>query len=113
MSTEATPQQLGLPYAEITSVATRKIVRANVQRGGRETVFVDIDNISIREGFNLRKVYTGIADLAKFILSNGLPGPLVIDMLPDGTCFIEQGHRRYKALKKIQEKDPDQFWTLD
>lgn len=100
----ADTNQLGLPYKEITQTANRTIVRANASRGGRETMYVDLKKIRIREGFNIRKEYHEIPELSLFIQFNGLPAPLVIDMLPDGSCFIEQGHRRYKALMLLKEK---------
>ncbi len=95
--------QLGLPYVEITKVANRDTIRDHTTRG-RETYYIDFKLLKIRDGFNLRKQYLEISELAEFIETNGLPGPLVVDMLDNGSCFIEQGHRRFKALEVLKER---------
>lgn len=106
--------QLGLPYREITKVATRETVRKNSVIG-RQTHWVDLSLLEIREGFNLRKIYDGIPELALFIEFNGIPGgPLTIDMEPDGSaCWIEIGHRRFKALLLLLEKFNGDIKHLD
>lgn len=95
--------ELGLPYVEITKVANRDIIREHTTRG-RETYYIDFKLLKIRDGFNLRKQYLEIPELADFIETNGLPGPLVVDMLENGHCFIEQGHRRFKALELLKAR---------
>ncbi len=98
-----TQATLPLPYKPITEIANRQILRDYSTRG-RETSYIEFKLLKIREGFNLRKEYSGIEDLANFIEVNGLPSPLVVDMLKTGTCLIEQGHRRYKALELLKAR---------
>jgi len=50
--------------------------------------------------------------LYRDILSNGLDEPLVAEQMPDGTYLILQGHRRYKALVRIMNNQPDKFSEL-
>jgi len=99
-------EQLGLPYMEFQKVAGRDLVRKQAQNG-RSTYWVEIERLAIRDGFNIRKKYEKIEDLALFIEFNGVPGgPLTVDMMPDGDhiCYIEIGHRRYKALQLLLQK---------
>ena len=105
-STQPTAGQLSLPYKEITETASRQTIREN-SVAGRSTHYVDFKKLQIREGFNVRKVYTEIKEFAEFIELNGLPDPLVVDMTRDGKiAYIEQGHRRYQALMLLNEKTP-------
>lgn len=105
--------QLQLPYLEITSVANRNVLRDNAS-AGRQVYWIEIEKIKIRDGFNIRKQYIEIPELAQFIEFNGLPAPLVVDMMPDGSvCYIEQGHRRFKAIELILEKHGGSISDID
>ncbi len=100
MSTE----QLQLPYMEITAIAGRD-TRRDKAGTGQHTFWVDFSTIHIRDGFNLRKDYKEIPELSLYIEFNGVPGgPLTVDMLQDGQCPLEIGHRRYKAIVMLLEK---------
>lgn len=100
---------VGLPYVEITENAPRHVVRSitNNGRGGRETYLFDFKLLKIRPGFNVRKDYGDINELASYIMENGMDGmdPFTVDVLPDGTVYVEQGHRRMKALEVLFGKD--------
>lgn len=106
--------QLQLPYMEITKVANRDTIRANTVIG-KTTYWIDFDKLKIRDGFNLRREYNEIPELALFIEFNGIPGgPLTVDMMPDGDiCYIEIGHRRYKALELLIEQKGGDISSLN
>lgn len=98
-------QQIELPYLPITAVANRETLRSNAS-AGRQVFWVDHKIIKVRDGFNIRKEYKEIPELALFIEFNGIPGgPLTIDMMPDGkVCYVEMGHRRLKAIDLLLQK---------
>lgn len=95
------PEQLQLPYEEITSVANRDYMRDNFKPGAKVSYVVPFKKILIREGFNQRIVYEGIEELADSIYTHGQQEPFVIDVLPDGRYFLEIGHRRHKAYQLL------------
>jgi ParB-like chromosome segregation protein Spo0J len=107
-------EQLQLPYLEITEVANRDTLRA-VTTVGRPTYWIDFSTIKIRDGFNIRKEYKEIPEFSLFIEFNGVPAPPVVDMMPDGLIsYVEQGHRRYKAIELLLLKyDGDLSWLAD
>lgn len=97
-----------LPFKEFekSEIATREIVRKHEDvTMSRQTYQIKISAIQVREGFNARKIYTGIEELADMILANGIVTPLTVDILKDGTIYVERGHRRLAALKLLQERD--------
>jgi ParB-like chromosome segregation protein Spo0J len=100
-------QEVGLPYEEITRLANREQVRALSAEGtskmGATTYFIDFRSIQVRPGFNLRKVYQNIEELAADIQANGLVNPIRVDVLPDGRIFYETGHRRRMALQMLDD----------
>lgn len=93
---------LELPYKPLRKLANRDQIR-EIGKKGRETIFISFDKIKIREGFNVRTVYSGIEELAESIAVNGLT-PLVVDVTGVGQVFLEEGHRRYKALTLLSEQ---------
>ena len=96
-----------LPFKEFekSEIATRDIVRKHEAiKMSRQTYQIKVSSIQVRDGFNARKNYTGIEELADMIFSNGIVTPLNVDILKDGTIFVERGHRRLAALKLLQEK---------
>lgn len=98
---------LQLPFREFekTEVATRDIVRKHKDViMGRQTYKVKVSAIQVRDGFNARKSYGDIQELANMIEVNGIITPLTVDILKDGTIFVERGHRRLAALKLLFEK---------
>jgi len=101
--------QLQLPYAEITKVANRAFLRNNKEtftQTPRASFKMPLSKILERDGFNSRIVYEGIEELAEDIFLRGLDEPMVLDIMEDGIGFIDEGHRRYRALQLLltQEK---------
>lgn len=98
-------QQLSLPYEVITKdkLANRDYLRKNFSRG-KETYLIPVSSLVIRDGFNKRIVYEGLEELAESIKENGIKEPLVVDVLADGRCVIDRGHRRYKAIQLLLSK---------
>lgn len=102
--------ELSLPFEEITELANRIYLRNNFKRAPRDSYFIPFNQILIREGFNQRIDYDDIPELADSLFLDGQKEPLVLDVLPDGRCFIDEGHRRYKAFQlNIERKsmEPD------
>lgn len=98
---------LQLPFREFekTEVATRDTVRKHDSViMGRQTYKIKVSAIQVRDGFNARKSYGDIQELANMIEANGVISPLTVDILKDGTIFVERGHRRLAALKLLFEK---------
>ena len=96
--------QLNLPYLQITEVVNRKYLRDNFKQTGRASYYIEFSKIKIRDGFNKRVVYEDIPELAESILIHGLKDPFVLDILPNGDAYIEEGHRRHKAISLLIEK---------
>jgi ParB-like chromosome segregation protein Spo0J len=94
-------EQLQLPYEEITEVAGRNFLRENFSPG-RQLYKIELEKIKERDGFNKRIVYDGIDELAESIKNYGLKEPLVVDVLKSGIVYVEKGHRRLRALQKLQ-----------
>ena len=105
--------ELSLPYAEITAVATRNYLRDNFKRGDRTTYQIPFEDLKEREGFNDRTVFEDIDVLCDSIIAHGLEIPITVDVLADGTIFISEGHRRYRAIKMAREKDNSLFETVE
>lgn len=95
-----------LPYPDVSyaSIASRDEVRMLATRRGRETIMFPFASIKLREGFNTRKVYNGIVELAEMIKAQGLITPLTVDVLKSGDALVEQGNRRWMALKMLWDK---------
>ena len=113
MSTQ--PQQteqltLSLPYEEITKVANRDYLRKNFTRAPRDSYYIEFEKILERDNFNQRKVYEGIEELAQSILASGLKVPFVLDVLPDDRVFVEEGHRRKRAIQLLIDRK-EKGWT--
>lgn len=99
--------QLQLPYEEV-AVAGRNFIR-NDQRitsGSRISYWIPFDEITVRDGFNHRKDYGDVSDLAQWIKDHGsqLPEPLLLDVLKDGRVQIVRGHRRREAILLLISK---------
>ena len=54
-----------------------------------------------------------IANLQEGIKKDGLTGTLIVWDLGDGKYEIASGHRRYRALKNLDYKDPIYCWVSD
>lgn len=79
-------------------------------------ISVPFESIYIDEGFNARKDYDDIEQLAASIRANGLLEPVGVLAVKDSgnTRYkVVYGARRYKALVLIRETEPDAFATLD
>lgn len=98
---------LELPFVEFKKddIASRQDVRDNksiVQATGVYKIL--LDEIKFREGFNVRKKYTGLEELADSIDANGVVTPLTVDILKDGRIYLERGNRRLNALLLLRER---------
>lgn len=93
-----------LKYAELTSndLGNRDIARKN-SKLGEQVIYIATDKIVVRDGFNCRTDYGDIPALANSIFENGQEAPGRVDVLADGTFMLTDGHRRFKALKYINE----------
>lgn len=99
-------EQLSLPYREIkeSEVAGRDYLRANFKISGKVVYKMPFSIIQVRENFNSRKVFDDIPELADDILENGQKEPFEVDVLTDGTVFLKDGERRYRATQLIIER---------
>lgn len=75
-------------------------------------VSVDFEDIQIRcypdgRKFNRRTVFTGIEELAKSISVNGQHEPFKVDILADGTIYLNDGERRWMATNIIRSWSPE------
>jgi len=100
------PEQLSLDYFEITpdQTAGRSFLRENYTVSTRVAYKIPFEDIKIRDGFNRRVVYEDMDELCASIKVNGLIEPLTVDVMLDGTVYVERGHRRYKALVMLREQ---------
>ena len=94
--------ELNLSYEPITSVVNRIYLRENFKSGAKQSYMIPTELVLEREGFNDRIIYDGIDELKDSILVHGLETPLTIDVLHDGRIFVEQGHRRLRAIRLAQ-----------
>lgn len=110
MPEEITPPvalQLPFPELEKKDIAIRNDLRSDefkhiIQTTG--TYRIDITHIVERPGFNVRRVYNGLEELADSIDANDLETPLTVDVMKDGTVYVERGHRRLRALRILYER---------
>lgn len=105
-----TTDTLELPYEVFERTAPRNEVRDTLKQDNgkiaRTTYMIPLKKITIRDGYNVRYDMGDIEALAKDILANGLLNPLVLDLVVAGKkrkWVIEQGHRRFQALKLIEQ----------
>jgi ParB-like chromosome segregation protein Spo0J len=78
-------------------------------RGSRTpTIYLTLEKIFVEDGFNLRKEMGDIDALAESLKDP--KNPQVVKILEhftvrlvNGTYYLENGHRRYAALKKLQK----------
>ncbi|HEU5290835.1 MAG TPA: ParB N-terminal domain-containing protein [Cyclobacteriaceae bacterium] len=110
MAKTNTTDTLELPYEVIERTAPRNEVRESLKQDNgkiaRTTYMIPLKKITIREGYNIRHDMGDIEALAKDILANGLLNPLVLDLVVSGKkrkWVTEQGHRRFMALKLIDQ----------
>jgi ParB/RepB/Spo0J family partition protein len=94
-----------LPFPELTTdnLGNREIQRAN-SKNADTVVKIDLDKIVIREGFNVRKDYGNLDELAASILENGQTSPGRVDVLKNGTFALTDGERRYRACCLLAEQ---------
>jgi len=64
---------------------------------------VPFELISFRPGYNKRRDYGDVRDLADWIKAhdNKLPEPLKLDCLEDGRIWVDEGHRRVRAVELL------------
>lgn len=111
--TKEQSQQLTLNYAVIEKVANRSYLRDNFKRGNRETYHIPEEMIQEREGFNNRLVYENMDEMKVSLIANGLLDPLVVDVLPDGTVYVDEGYRRIRGIRLAKADRPDLFSTVE
>lgn len=97
-------EQLTLPYLEIKETVGRDYLRKNFTVSSKVAYKIPFEQLQIRDGFNKRMEYDKMEELCDSIKSKGLLEPLTVDILSDGTCYIEKGHRRFKALQMLVER---------
>lgn len=102
------PEQLtlSLPYEEIRKVMGRDKMRGlkeTFTQGGISSFWVPFELISFRPGYNKRRDYGDVRDLADWIKAhdNKLPEPLKLDCLEDGRIWVDEGHRRVRAVELL------------
>lgn len=105
--------KLSLPYEIIEKVANRSFLRDNFKRGNRETYHIPEELIMEREGFNDRIIYDGLEELKDSLIANGLLDPLVVDVLPDGRVFVDEGYRRIRGIRMAKKENPHLFITVE
>ncbi|MEO6305961.1 MAG: ParB/RepB/Spo0J family partition protein [Bacteroidia bacterium] len=96
-------EQLSLPYEVIEKVVGRQYLRENFTVG-KTSYKIPVSKIKVRDNFNRRSEYNGIEELAGLIKEHGLQEPLIVDVLPDGTVYVEKGHRRLKAIQMLNDQ---------
>lgn len=100
-------QQLSIPYEQV-SVAGRDFIREKkiITAGSRTSYWIPFDEITVRDGFNQRKDYGDLTELAQWIKDHDgqLPEPLLLDVLKDGRVQIVRGHRRREAILLLISK---------
>lgn len=99
MILELKPEMLG----------NREVIRQNTQRG-EEIVKIELSKIIIRDNFNVRQEFGDIEGLSQSILENGQTVAGRVDALNNGTFVLTDGHRRYMALKILEEKGYTPFF---
>lgn len=86
-------------------------VRAELRKNAtpaRSTYKVEYDRIVVIEGWNPRKEFEGLEELADDIFANGLQDPLRGDLSKDGkTFFLRDGERRYRAIGILRKRGVD------
>lgn len=117
---------LTLPYAELTDLALSRDARRKVFKDidatlARETRYIDISAIHIRDGFNWRIKPENMAmeqwlseleipELAMNILAtNGVTSPLEGDLTSDGKFFLTEGYRRNLAILYLIEEGHEHY----
>jgi ParB/RepB/Spo0J family partition protein len=71
---------------------------------GQSTFKIDVAKIKVIEGFNPRKEFEEIEELAESIKVHGLQDPLRGDLSEDGqTFYVRDGERRFRAILYLIE----------
>jgi len=100
-----------ITHIDSSMIANRDQLRAATW-AANGMVTVDFDDIQIRyypdgRKFNRRTVFTGIEELAASIASEGQQDPFKVDILADGTIYLNDGERRWLATKLIRSWSPE------
>ena len=69
----------------------------------KDVFFLELQQLQIEEGFNVRQDYGDIKELADSIEANGVRVP-IRGYKKDGVYWITDGHRRYKAVQLLAKK---------
>lgn len=99
-STEITMNQIKIEELTPDMIGNRTTVR-DYSLAFEDIRKIPLENIIIRQGFNVRHDYGDIRSLANSILENGQSQPGRVDVLKDGTFTLTDGHRRFKALELL------------
>lgn len=69
--------------------------------------FIELEKIKIQEGFNARKDFGDISELARDIVTNGLTQPVIVRRPnvdePKDCVFLVDGERRFRAISYANE----------
>lgn len=96
-----------LPFEEFKKddIAARQDIREHKSVVQATGVYkIKLNDIKFRDGFNVRKKYNGLEELADSIDANGIVTPLTVDILKDGRIYLERGNRRLNALLLLRER---------
>jgi len=94
---------------EQIQLGNRETVRVNSSRAD-ESVKIELSKIIVKPGFNVRQDMGDVKSLAASILENGQSLPGRVDVLEDGTFILIDGHRRFEALKLIEQQGHECFF---
>jgi ParB/RepB/Spo0J family partition protein len=76
--------------------------KKNGAKAFKQTYKVPIHLIDVEPGWNIRKLFDGIPELALDISVNGLIEPILVDLYPEaGRYKIRDGERRFQAIMLI------------
>lgn len=86
-----------------------------ISRG--ETFSVSHDRLALKDGFNERRIFNGIEDLANRIQHNGFrkTNPIIVEWDKDKKVFeVIHGERRFRAVKLLVSRgiDPGPIWCM-
>jgi len=84
-------------------MAKEKETTADGRPPRKDVFFLTLDQIGIEEGFNVRQDYGDLKELSESIEANGVRVP-IRGYKKDGTYWITDGHRRYKAVQLLNKK---------
>lgn len=103
-----------LPEIHANDLASRENIRELAKTvgitPGKAIYNIPFGLIVIREGFNKRMDFGDLELLADGIIESGGPmHPIIVDILKDGTCILNDGERTYRAYLIINMRGIEGF----